>query len=175
MALERLWAGWRTEYIDAVFGDATEPDATSDRGCLFCALPSADPDEALVIVRGQYAYAVLNAYPYTSGHLMVVPIRHLGELDALDADEAAEVMTMTQQATTAIRTAYAPQGMNVGMNLGRAAGAGIPGHLHVHVLPRWVGDTNFMTSVAESRVLPEPLSKALERLRAAWPSTDAHS
>ncbi|HEU5301943.1 MAG TPA: HIT domain-containing protein [Acidimicrobiia bacterium] len=169
MALERLWAGWRTEYIDTVIGEGEDHlDA-----CLFCALPDVEPDEALVIVRDEHAYAVLNAYPYTSGHLMVVPVRHVGELDELRDDEAHQVMAMTQAATTAIRAAYAPQGMNVGMNLGRAAGAGIPGHLHVHVLPRWGGDTNFMTSVAESRVLPEPLSKALERLRAAWPSAGA--
>lgn len=171
MALERLWAGWRTEYIDAVIGEG----ADGGDACLFCALPDVEPDEALVIVAGVHAYAVLNAYPYTSGHLMVVPSRHVGELDDLDVDEAAAVMTLTQQATTALRRAYAPQGMNVGMNLGRAAGAGIPGHLHVHVLPRWAGDTNFMTSVAESRVLPEPLSKALDRLRAAWPSAESRS
>ncbi|MFO7589535.1 MAG: HIT domain-containing protein [Acidimicrobiia bacterium] len=171
MALERLWAGWRSEYIDAVIGDGADRVDV----CLFCALPDVEPDEALVIVRDQHAYAVLNAYPYTSGHLMVVPVRHVGELDDLREDEARQVMTMTQHATTAIRAAYAPQGMNVGMNLGRAAGAGIPGHLHVHVLPRWAGDTNFLTSVAEARVMPEPLSKALERLRAAWPSTGAHS
>lgn len=170
MALERLWAGWRTEYIDTVIGEDTDRvDA-----CLFCALPDVEADEALVIVRERHAYAVLNAYPYTSGHLMVVPTRHVGELDELSADEAVEVMSMTQQATTAIRRAYDPEGMNVGMNLGRAAGAGIPGHLHVHVLPRWGGDTNFMTSVAESRVLPEPLSKALDRLRDAWPSAGTH-
>ena len=171
MALERLWAGWRTEYIDTVVG----PDATQDENCLFCALPGVEPDEALIVLRRDHAYAVLNAYPYTSGHVMVVPIRHVAELDDLDDDEAREVMTMTQQATTAIRTAYSPEGMNVGMNLGRAAGAGVPGHLHVHVLPRWAGDTNFMTSVAEARVLPEPLSKALERLRAAWPSAESRS
>lgn len=171
MALERLWAGWRTEYIDTVIGEGEDQVAA----CLFCALPDADPDDALVIIRDDHAYAVLNAYPYTSGHLMVVPVRHVGELDELRDEEAHQVMAMTQAATTAMRDAYAPEGMNVGMNLGRAAGAGIPGHLHVHVLPRWAGDTNFMTSVAESRVLPEPLPKALERLRAAWPSAGARS
>jgi len=171
VTLERLWAGWRTEYIDTVIGEGEDRVAA----CLFCALPDVEPDEALVIVRDDHAYSVLNAYPYTSGHLMVVPVRHVGELDELREEEAHQVMAMTQAATTAIRDAYAPEGMNVGMNLGRAAGAGIPGHLHVHVLPRWAGDTNFMTSVAESRVLPEPLSKALVRLRAAWPSAGARS
>lgn len=174
MGLERLWAGWRTEYIDAVVGTDHATDAAAP-DCLFCILPASDRDEALVVVREPHAYVVLNAYPYTSGHLMVVPVRHVAELDELDDDEARGVMTLTQQATTAIRVAYLPQGMNVGMNLGRAAGAGVPGHLHVHVLPRWAGDTNFMTSVAEARVLPEPLSKALERLRAAWPAADGRS
>jgi ATP adenylyltransferase len=100
----------------------------------------------------------------------VTPVRHVGELEALSADEAAAVMGMTQHATAAMKAAYQPQGVNVGINLGRAAGAGVPGHLHLHVLPRWVGDTNFMTSVAEARVLPEPLDRSLEKLRAAWPA-----
>ena len=167
MSLERLWAGWRAEYIAEVVAaplDVEAPDA-----CLFCALGAAPPDEAQIVARDETSFAVLNAYPYTSGHLMVSPLRHEGDLDGLDRDEANAVMAMTQRATTAVRTAYAPDGINVGMNLGRAAGAGVPGHLHVHVLPRWVGDTNFMTSVAETRVMPEALTTTLERLRAAWP------
>jgi diadenosine tetraphosphate (Ap4A) HIT family hydrolase len=164
VTLERLWAGWRATYIDTVA--TREPSG----GCLFCALPREDPDEAGIIAADDRVYAVLNAYPYTSGHLMVAPVRHEGELDALTEDEATAVMRMTQHATTAVRTAYEPDGINVGMNLGRAAGAGVPGHLHVHVLPRWVGDTNFLTTVAEARVLPEPLSATLDRLRTAWPA-----
>ena len=151
-------------YIDTITTGAPSGD------CLFCGLLHEDADEAGILATNDRVYAVLNAYPYTSGHLMVAPVRHEGELDALSADEAAALMTMTQQATTAVRTAYEPDGINVGMNLGRAAGAGVPGHLHVHVLPRWVGDTNFLTSVAEARVLPEPLSTTLDRLRTAWPA-----
>jgi ATP adenylyltransferase len=167
MSLERLWAGWRSAYIAEVV--AVPPGSASPEDCLFCVLGAATPDEAQIVARDETTFAVLNAYPYTSGHVMVAPLRHEGALDGLDRDEANAVMAMTQRATAAVRTAYAPDGINVGMNLGRAAGAGVPGHLHVHVLPRWVGDTNFMTSVAETRVMPESLTTTLERLRAAWP------
>jgi ATP adenylyltransferase len=164
VSLERLWAGWRSEYV----GSVGPPEEQLD--CLFCALAKMPDDEALVVSRDERAFAVLNLYPYTSGHLMVAPTHHEGELDALDEADAAALMHMTQRATAAAKTAYGPDGVNVGMNLGRAAGAGIPGHLHVHVVPRWVGDTNFMTSVAEARVLPESLDATLDRLRKAWPS-----
>jgi len=162
MTLERLWAGWRAGYIETV---VTAPAADE---CLFCILARSDDDEAQILARDDLVYAVLNAYPYTSGHLMVVPVRHEERLDALTADEAGAVMAMTQRATAAVQAAYRPEGINVGINLGRAAGAGVPGHLHIHVVPRWLGDTNFMTSVAETRVLPEPLSRSCERLRSEW-------
>src|SRR5436190_2726490 len=129
--------------------------------------------EALVLARDDLVYAVLNAYPYTSGHLMIAPVRHTGALSALSRDEASALMFMAQDATVALERAYTPDGVNVGANLGRAAGAGIPGHVHMHALPRWVGDTNFMTVVAEARVLPEPLSTSWEKLKAAWPALDA--
>jgi ATP adenylyltransferase len=168
MTLDRLWAGWRSSYIEEV---ATQRPPEGSAGCLFCALVEADPDEALVLARDDHVFAVMNAYPYTSGHLMVAPIRHEGSLAALSRDEAYALMAMTQDATLALDRAYTPDGMNVGVNLGRSAGAGIPGHLHVHALPRWDGDTNFMTTVAEARVLPEPLHRSWEKLRAAWPGT----
>jgi ATP adenylyltransferase len=164
MTLERLWAGWRAGYVDTVAAGA--PD-----DCLFCQLPGSDDAEAQIVAVNELAYAVMNAYPYTSGHLMVVPRRHEAQLDGLDADEASALMTMIRQATAAVRAACSPEGMNVGMNLGHAAGAGIPGHLHVHVVPRWTADTNFMTSVAETRVLPEPLSVTCARLRSHWEAT----
>jgi ATP adenylyltransferase len=167
MSLERLWAGWRAQYITEVVTAALDAEASAD--CLFCALGVASPEESRTVAHDETTFAVLNAYPYTSGHVMVAPLRHEGNLDGLDRDEANAVMAMIQRATVAVRAAYAPDGINVGMNLGRAAGAGVPGHLHVHVLPRWVGDTNFMTSVAETRVMPESLTTTLERLRAAWP------
>jgi ATP adenylyltransferase len=165
VTLERLWAGWRAEYVGAV-GAGTGGDG----GCLFCGLATADADEALVLARDEHVFAVMNAYPYTSGHLMVVPRAHEAGLSALPRDVAGSLMAMTQDATLAVERAYAPEGINVGVNIGRAAGAGIPGHVHVHVLPRWLGDTNFMTSVAETRVLPEDLERSWQKLRDAWPT-----
>lgn len=162
MSLERLWAGWRGEYI-ATAGDP-------DIACVFCRiLESGEPDEVTHIVwRGDTVFAILNAYPYTTGHLMVMPYRHVGELDELDADEAAELWPTVTRAVAAVRRAFEPEGMNVGLNLGRAAGAGVLGHLHVHALPRWLGDSNFMTTVAETRVLPEWLDETRAKITKAW-------
>jgi ATP adenylyltransferase len=125
--------------------------------------------EAYIVRRGPRTAVVLNAYPYGSGHLMVIPTRHLGQLEELDAEETTDLWATVTDAVRAVKSAYAPGGVNLGANLGQAAGAGIPGHLHVHVLPRWEGDTNFMTSVAETRVLPEPLTVTYEKITAAWP------
>ena len=163
MGLDRLWAGWRSPYLR----EATDERRLAGE-CLFCALAAADPDEAFVVASSERVFVVLNAYPYTSGHVMVAPRRHEGDLEALPAEEAAALMHMTQRATAAIKRAYAPHGVNIGVNLGAAAGAGVPGHVHVHVLPRWHADTNFMTTVAEARVLPEALDETLARLRSAW-------
>ncbi len=163
MSLDRRWAGWRGSSIDDV---AT--NQPRDR-CVFCDLAAALDDDARVIYRGESAFVVLNAYPYTSGHLLVAPLRHEATLTELTSEEASELMTLTRRATSALTTGYTPDGLNVGINLGRAARAGMLGHLHVHVLPRWVGDTSFLTSVAETRLLPEPLSTTLRRVRAAWP------
>jgi ATP adenylyltransferase len=163
-ALDRIWAGWRSEYIEGV---ATEPPTDE---CLFCALQKLDDAEAMILERTPATFTVMNAYPYTSGHVMVAPVRHEATLTGLDADEAAALMHASQRATAAIDAAYRPEGQNVGVNVGRAAGAGIPGHVHVHVLPRWAGDTNFVTTVAEVRVLPESLAASYEKLRSAWPT-----
>lgn len=178
--LERLWAGWRSDYLqssadspgdDASGDDVTDPGAGEH--CPFCRiLASGKPDdETYVVWRGGSCFAILNAYPYASGHLLVMPYRHVGELEALSDDEADEAWRATRTAVVAVRRAYAPDGLNVGANLGRAAGAGVPGHLHLHMLPRWTGDSNFMTSVAEARVLPEALPTTYARLREAWPAT----
>ena len=167
MSLERIWAGWRTTYIDDV---ATQPPHDGDHDCLFEQLAAVTHDaEGLILARNEHAFAVMNAYPYTSGHLMVAPLRHEATLDGLSRDEAAAVMALVQDANAAVLAAYHPDGLNVGANIGRAAGAGVPGHVHVHVLPRWTGDTNFVTTIAEARVLPEPLTKSYDKLRAAWP------
>ena len=168
MPLERLWAGWRAPYLDEVTSDAPRSDE-----CLFCRLAAADPDEAYVVARDEHAFVVLNAYPYTSGHMMVAPLRHEGDLETLPAEDATALMHLTQRAVAAVKLAYSPEGVNVGVNLGEAAGAGVPGHLHVHVVPRWNADTNFMTAIAETRVLPEPLPTTLAKLRAAWASVGA--
>ena len=174
-ALERQWAGWRSDYITSAFaGDATTPSSSAERddeGSLFeRILHSGEPDDVTYVLhRGDHTFAILNAYPYNSGHLMVLPNRAVADLEGLTADESAELWATVTDAVAAIKAAYSPQGVNVGMNLGHAAGAGVPDHLHVHCLPRWFGDTNFITTVAETRVLPEALSVSWERLRAAWP------
>ena len=124
----------------------------------------------MIVWRGELVFALLNAYPYTSGHLMVLPKRAVRQLDELDDDEYGELWHGVRLATRAVQTAYQPHGINVGANLGRGAGAGIPDHLHVHVLPRWDGDTNFMTAIADTRVVPESLGVTWERVREAWPT-----
>jgi ATP adenylyltransferase len=158
MGLERLWAGWRAEYV------AT---AGQEDGCVLCRVLA---EESHVLWRGRRCGAVLNAYPYTSGHLMVLPLRHVAELEEVAGDEAAELWAGVADAVRALKAAYAPHGLNVGANLGRVAGAGVTGHFHVHVLPRWDGDTNFMTAVAETRVVPESLPATYDKLRSAWPA-----
>ena len=167
-SLEQLWAGWRRDYVVSTT-DAERRGAPDS--CVFCAIAASGPPSAqnLVVWRSDLSYAVLNAYPYASGHLLVMPLRHVAELDELSAEESTDLWHGTRLAVTALGTAYAPDGINMGANLGRAAGAGIPGHLHVHVLPRWSGDTNFMTTVAGVRVLPEALTESWSRIRAAWP------
>jgi diadenosine tetraphosphate (Ap4A) HIT family hydrolase len=169
LTLERLWAGWRTAYVETASSEAV----TATRGSPFVAiLASGLPDtETNIVWRGRTTFAILNAFPYTNGHVLVMPYREVGELEDLTPDEHAELWSATTQAVRAIKAAYRPQGVNMGMNLGPNAGAGVPTHLHVHVLPRWRGDTNFMTSVAEVRVLPETLSSSAAKIRAAWPGS----
>jgi diadenosine tetraphosphate (Ap4A) HIT family hydrolase len=168
-ALDRIWAGWRHSYIESFTGEAPPP------GCVFCnILASGLPDEETYILWRDpdgRAVAILNAYPYGSGHLMVMPVRHTASPEDLGAEEGGALWRGVTAAVTAARAAYGPDGLNLGANLGRAAGAGIPDHFHMHVLPRWSGDTNFMTSVAETRVLPEPLAVTYEKLRSNWPSS----
>ena len=166
--LDRLWAGWRSDYIEGITG---KPDGHGD--CVFCRiLDSGLPDEETYVLwrhPSGSAVALLNAFPYGSGHLMVMPTRHTASPEDLSAGEGAALWQGVTEAVTALRAAYRPEGLNMGANLGRAGGAGIPDHFHVHVLPRWSGDTNFMTSVAEVRVLPEPLSTSWRKITGAWP------
>jgi ATP adenylyltransferase len=161
--MDRLWSPWRLAYVTGASGD-TPP------ACVFCAAAGAateglDGRDSLVLVRGDHTFVILNLYPYNNGHLMVVPHRHVASLAALTSAEAAEVMRFTQDAELALQAAYQPQGINIGVNLGRAAGAGIVDHVHVHLVPRWNGDTNFMSVVGEVRVLPEDLTQTADRLR----------
>jgi ATP adenylyltransferase len=135
------------------------------RGCVFCEAASADESGSLVVHRGRECYVILNLFPYNSGHLMVVPNRHIATLSSATREERCEMMDLTQLAEQALTEAYRPQGLNVGMNLGRPAGAGIVDHIHVHIVPRWSGDTNFMSVVGEVRVLPEDIGETARRLR----------
>ena len=154
--MDRLWSPWRLEYVTGVKGDA---------GCVFCEATQNPDSQPLIVYEGRTCFVILNLYPYNNGHLMVVPIRHAGSLATLSADELQELALLTQRSEAAITEAYHPQGINVGINLGRPAGAGILDHLHVHLVPRWNGDTNFMTVVGTTRVLPEDLVSSADRLR----------
>jgi ATP adenylyltransferase len=166
MGLESIWAAWRAEYIAGTVARRTSTDADS---CLFERLQSGSDEEMLVLERTGTTFTVMNAFPYTNGHIMVAPLRHVGLLEELTEAEGAELIRALQRAVVAIKAAYGPDGLNVGVNLGRAAGAGIPGHLHTHVVPRWNGDTNFMTTVGGIRVQPESMRSSWEKLRAHWP------
>ena len=155
-----LWAPWRLEYIRT----ADEQD-----GCVFCLAAAADDAETLVVHRGERAFALLNKFPYASGHLMVAPFRHGVEFGELADDEAVEIHRLAREAIGALAEIFAPQGYNLGWNLGRIAGAGIVDHVHLHVVPRWAGDTNFMPVLADVKVLPEHLAETRRKLAAAWP------
>jgi len=166
VALEHIWAGWRAAYVGEI---ATTPDDQESASIFTAILASGRPDsETFVVWRGDTCFAILNAFPYTSGHLLVMPYREVGELADLTPGEHAELWVASTAAVGALQAAYQPDGVNLGMNLGRTAGAGVPGHLHVHVLPRWNGDTNFMTTVAGVRVMPETLGDSWAKVRAAW-------
>jgi ATP adenylyltransferase len=172
VSLDNLWAGWRHEYIQEATGrERTGAMGHDETSCVFCRLAESGPPsiDNLVVWRGAWSFVVLNAYPYASGHVLILPLRHVGALGDLTELESREVWMATQDAVTAIEGAYDPDGLNLGANLGRAAGAGIPSHVHMHVLPRWSGDTNFMTSIAGTRVMPETLQVAWEKLSKAWP------
>jgi ATP adenylyltransferase len=158
--VEQLWAPWRLEYIKS---------AAEEGGCVFCAAVEGDDEERLVVQRGAHAIALLNKYPYSSGHFMVAPVRHIGEYGELTAEEVLELHQLASAGMVALGELYAPQGYNLGWNLGRSAGAGVVDHVHLHVVPRWGGDTNFMPVLADVKVLPEHLAETRRRLVAAWP------
>jgi ATP adenylyltransferase len=162
--MQYLWSPWRMAYL------RSETPSGGSTGCIFCDKPKEQKDaENLIVRRGQLAYVILNRYPYNNGHMMVVPYQHVASLEALDAPALAEIMLMAQQALTALRGMYSPQGFNLGVNIGTAAGAGIADHVHMHVVPRWAADSNFMTTVADTRVIPEDLQDTYRLALAHWP------
>ena len=168
--MDYLWTPWRYAYVKS---------ADSTPGCVFCGIlqdtSAEDPmvqaavdREFLIVHRGRECFVILNSFPYNAGHVMVIPYTHLDELQKLPASAAHEMMDLAQKVETVLRQLYNPDGINLGMNIGKAAGAGVAGHIHLHVLPRWAGDTNFMTVVGETRVLPETLDATWERMKAAF-------
>ncbi len=158
--MENLWSPWRMKYVT----DTDNPD-----GCVFCIAPAqADGSTNLIVHRGKDCFAILNRYPYTSGHLMVVPFAHVSSIELLTPEVRAELFEMVNHAIGVLREVYHPDGFNVGINMGEAAGAGIAEHAHVHIVPRWAGDTSFMSTVGETRVIPEELGMTWQRIHDAW-------
>jgi ATP adenylyltransferase len=159
--VKQLWAPWRLEYIK----QADEQD-----GCIFCSAHEGEDEEGLVVQRAAQAFVVLNKFPYASGHLMIAPVRHVGELAELEDDEVLGIHRLASQGMGALAEVYGPQGYNLGWNLGRIAGAGVTDHIHLHLVPRWSGDTNFMPVLADVKVLPEHLAESRRKLADAWPA-----
>ena len=161
--MDYLWSPWRYRYVS---------QAGKDQTCPFCLKKDSDPlhdREQLVLHRGKFNFVLLNLYPYTTGHLLITPYAHVAHLDQLPAETLVEMLALAQQAQTALKTCYNPEGYNLGMNIGRCAGAGVADHLHLHLLPRWMGDVNFMTVIAETRVHPEDLYATYDKLAALIP------
>ena len=157
--MDYLWTPWRYRYVT---------DATKDDRCVFCeALALGDDAKSFIVFRGKKDFVILNRFPYTTGHVMIVPYTHVPDLAGCDLEMLAEMMHLAQRVQTALAANYGPEGYNLGMNLGRCAGAGVAGHVHMHVLPRWAGDTNFMATVGETRIEPEELSVTYDKLRRA--------
>ena len=156
--MDYLWTPWRYTYVSG---------ADKSVECVFCEAPKEADDKALIVYRGKHCYVILNRYPYTPGHVMIVPYEHLDELRRLPVEAANEMMALSQRMETVLRELYRPDGINLGMNIGKAAGAGIAGHIHMHVLPRWVADANFISVVGETRVLPETLEVTWGKISAA--------
>jgi ATP adenylyltransferase len=155
--MDYLWTPWRYTYIKS---------ADEAQGCIFCDKPKEHDDEKnLIVHRGKSCYIILNAFPYTSGHAMIVPYAHLDEFQKLDSATANELTALTQKMEGVLRSLYRAEGINLGMNIGKAAGAGVAGHIHMHILPRWTADANFMSVVGETRVLPEDLATTYKRMR----------
>ncbi len=162
MANFRIWAPWRLAYVKDASKDIEEE-------CIFCAKPAAEDDEEnLIVHRGEHSFVMLNLFPYTNGHLMVAPLAHVGRIQDLPTETVAEMMELAQRSMTRLEDVYSPHGYNVGFNQGRVAGAGVEHHIHLHVVPRWGGDTNFMPVIADTRVMPQTLEQSYEALKGAF-------
>jgi ATP adenylyltransferase len=160
MANHRIWAPWRLRYVS---------NARKQDDCVFCVKPGEGDDrEALIVHRGERCYVILNLYPYTSGHLMVAPFEHVGRLQDIEAEVTAEMMDLAQQAIRRMEDVYRPEGFNLGVNQGRVAGAGVEGHIHLHVVPRWAGDNNYMPVIADTRVMPQSLEESFDALQGGF-------
>jgi len=160
MANQRIWAPWRLRYVK---------NAKTSTECVFCAKPGAGDDrENLIVHRGERAFVILNLFPYTNGHLMVAPYEHIGRLQEIPAETLAEMMTLAQRAMDRLEQVYQPHGYNVGFNQGRVAGAGVEHHIHMHVVPRWAGDNNFMPVIADTKVMPQSIEQSYEALKGAF-------
>lgn len=166
MSFDQLWNGWRAEYVGSV--PATAPDDGQSVFTRILASGLGD-EESFIVHRSPLCFAILNAYPYATGHLLVLPFREVANLEDLNADETLDLWSTVTAATVALKASHSPDALNVGINLGAAAGGSISRHLHVHVVPRWNGDSNFMTSVASTRTIPEPLPLTADKIRKAWP------
>jgi ATP adenylyltransferase len=170
MTLERIWNGWRAEYVGAASDAVATPQVPTTASVFTQILESGLSDEeAFIVHRSSFCFVILNAFPYSSGHVMVLPYREVAQLEDLSADESLDLWATVTTATQALRQSHKPHALNVGINLGAAAGGSIAQHLHVHIVPRWNGDANFMTSVASARTIPEPLPLTASKIRQAWP------
>ncbi len=164
-SMQYIWSPWRMKYIE---------EYSQDDECVFCsAFQSRDREESLIVFRGAQAFVIMNRFPYTSGHIMVLPNRHVAELDELETSTRQEIMALITRGVEVLTKTYQPEGFNIGLNLGAAAGAGIPKHLHWHIVPRWKGDTNFISSIGGTRVIPEGLEDTYQKIRSAWPGVSS--
>lgn len=153
--MKQIWAPWRAEYVEA--------DKSGE--CIFCSAPEKKPEEALLLFKGSLSIVILNKFPYNSAHLLIAPLRHVSKIEEITPEESFDIFRLLRHSTAAITKEYKPQGFNVGINIGKAAGAGIEDHLHMHVVPRWNGDMNFMPVLADTKIMPEHLQKTLQKLR----------
>lgn len=173
--IERIWSGWRSSYVAGVGANPAARRGVAASSVFTQLLESGLPDEETHIVhRAEHVFSIVNIHPYTSGHVLVLPYREVAEIELLTSEESVELWAVTTQAAAIVRAEYQPHGMNIGVNLGRPAGGSIPTHLHMHVVPRWTGDSNFMVTIANAQTLPEALDVTASRIRAAWKAQSAH-